>query len=836
MLGWFLSAHHAHSTPPFRERRELRFAKARTPAGSGASPHAPDENEAETHDVEPLDPNTQSKAQAHAEDLQRKTRKKTKDVIDGDDDGDQREAVKERLTAETVLKHLESTHDKLHATYEKLKAGHDVLGKMNDPNATKLWEQGERVLSDSLLNLRFFMDQATVYAQWEKGLLAPIEFYDQLRSVDHPEKNKATEEERLDRDEILRPIWNVIQKSKGKKPSDSLTASGELPDLLDTNAWATYGEATKLSARNAINGMAYLDDKLKFLNEQAEEYGKNFDDSKLTLLVDMREDFLKTQDASGEEAKKTGEGSFFDNLYSINQVLGGMKKWWEAYKHAWTNKDNLKSSQIARKVGKMAEATHLPFTDEADRDLKQQLFSENNKAIKEYQEYLSDHTSPKFMEVFGSNGVLEQNKHDPNRVLAILNYVASKGWLYEIVEGVQKGSKDPYIYGYRLRDLIPPSYMEDRQFEDLYSGFFSKNRKGTEEEAEKWAKRAMIMETEEAFINIFRIQMCGGKNLNFCAARGIFEAAIKKGKDSNMAARMTANLMELVQNNANVRKYMTPHIMNDFGSLVAGQSAFIPTYAIMDKDAQISWMRNKKNRDGRAELTDEAGKLGGVIGRIQKQIKEKAPNYLDKFKNLPDWDRTAAEEKERANIVGRVLATEIVEVAPGKYISIFEPEYASFRSEIPIFKVVGDLNVGKDISDFYNQHSEVLLLPKEQIATVLGIDSNGRFQHVQQAKRLMGWILWQYHELQSKGLKSAAENLRREMKPKLDYTFDQIIKQGKEGPSVSYPAIIGNGETSENAIRLLSKAGFISDEILKKGKPEFRNAIFGGAPPAKKAA
>ena len=379
--------------------------------------------------------------------------------------------------------------------------------------------------------------------------------------------------------------------------------------------------------------------------------------------------------------------------------------------------------------------------DRASENLQQQVDGQNKKEKNEYKEFIQDRGLG-FKALFEPGRELDRNADNPNKAMAVIEYAASRGWLYKLSlqEGVPLNQRK--IYNHNLRSLVPPDWT-DEQFSDYYRSLNTQNTRGGNDEKEKVKGRERIHDTPKPYIKALEREL---DNCNFWGALGVAEAAIDRAKEGYMTGWLASVIMRKLRDNDKIRQYIPGTVIENLGFYTFNKTPFTLSNLAIDKGAIVEWI-DKGDKD----LT-HAGTMGSIVAQIEADIIQKAggtpPDNMDE-------------------LIGKVLTTyTVVLPGPGKTVSIFDEKFSEYRNGNILFNWYDDVNIGKEQSDYYTSPSEALLVPADIVASIFAVNSTGDIINFRKAMLYTGHVITRYEELLASD-KAAARTFRMEMGPKL---------------------------------------------------------------------
>lgn len=653
------------------------------------------------------------------------------------------------------------TLERLKATEKKMKTMNEKLGKIferaehnprlqavrkQSPAAWYRFISDQRMIRGELISLSQYIAKANFLTEWRSGAKSPQEFLAWLEEefpVD-PSDASLTRERRG----VLRDVRNYIENSAVHQ------VGGDPPNFSRSDYWSGISNTdSKIIINDKLARLGLLSDTLEGLNGQAEAYEKAFAESTIEKDIAMLE---KIMDEKKEE--KDEEGSHDDHghglnleFFSVNNIIGGVKQWGEAFKKAWHNYDEHKKSGFAKKIGKMFK--WLPFGDIAERELDSEVESHNNKLKGEFKEFLESR-KPKFWELFGDHGILEDNKKDANAMMAILEYAADRGWLYKINEGKRK------VFGHDFEHMVHHDWT-DAQKNSYWDSLVKQNEAGAskatsegKDKVDKFDKLWQFMGAFEKSIN----------ECNFWATVGIAESMIGRAKDSTTSAMIAVHLFRILRENPQARSVIPDVIFERLPFPVWHKGYLTAAHLTMDKEDIRKWIVA-----GNPENLSIAGNLGSTIGHLEHYVREHSSG-------------AEISSKEMADIISKMLGMNTVKAPGTDYdLTMFEvPETKKFRTGgKALHEYARDFNLENENPDYYTSPSEVIIAPPRFWVTALALNtSHSDFLSNKKVSSLIGQVILRVEEMQANGKEEALKQFRDELKEKLVEPFNFIATSG----------------------------------------------------------
>lgn len=497
--------------------------------------------------------------------------------------------------------------------------------------------------------------------------------------------------------------------------------------IQETERIIPFGELTSLIQENiATIEEVFPEEKLNEFNIGVNEIQKK--------LKEIQDDKTVAQ-----ANKKSFFGSIGIRFYSAYEIFEAFSMVTKAYQESFKEHTHLKASGLAQSGGNVAR--FLPFAGDIQQTLNLQLDKANDEVKDNFVKFL-ENRRVNFRGLFDPGGELDRNKHDPNRARAVLEYAASRGFLWDIEES---DKRTKIVAGIPLETILPSQWTQ-AQKDAYYDGLRNKNASGQMEEKKKGENLVASAENIPIIIREIQSEM---RKRHFWSAFGMMEVAIKKGKVGHVNPWLATTIfMEMRKGDA--VKYIPKSFFDQIGGLGLGQPGFTMQFFKVDKNELAVWRERRKS--GVDAPIDETGVLGNIIAQIEKE-----------FADVP--------EEKRAELVAQVLAGQLIRYK-GKNISLFESKYNEYRHGILRNPYAGAPNMQVD-DDFFAEPSEVILYDGTNIMTILRI-SNEAFSQQGKAVNFMRNIIDRYDALENAGMTEAMNEFKNDMRIKLH----QYLREG----------------------------------------------------------
>lgn len=643
-------------------------------------------------------------------------------------------------------KKIEKLRSSLLAAHQKLQTIYEQYKDAMPPDFQNKFLKTDAVLSMQLTDITRWSETLKVIASFKKHEMAPDALAQWL--TENIQKTGAPGAEQKQWQKTIRRLNDMLTQRKKSNPITKLaldklsgvdlspmqnpSTRDEIKQEIETLTQETeriipFDELTSLIEQNIATA------ETVFTKEKMEEFaiGLNYIEKK---LKEKKDDKTVTQ--SERKGFFAAIGIKFYSAYEIFEAFSMVTK---AYQESFKEHTHLKASGLAQSVGNVAR--FLPFAGDIQQTLNLQLDKANDEVKDNFVNFLKNRRV-NFRGLFDPGGELNRNKHDPNRARAVLEYAASRGFLWDIEES---DKRTKIVAGIPLETILPSQWTQ-AQKDAYYDGLRSQNASGQQEEKKKGENLVASAETIPIIIEEIQREM---RKRHFWSAFGMMEVAIKKGKVGHVNPWLATTIfMEMRKGNA--VKYIPKSFFDQIGALGLGQPGFTMQYFKVDKNELAAWRERRKS--GVDASIDEAGVLGNIIAQIEKEFAD-------------------APEENRAELVAQVLAGQLVKYQ-GKNVSLFESKYNKYRRSILYNPYAGAPNMQVD-DDFFAEPSEVILYDGTNIMTILRI-SNEAFSQQGKAVNFMRNIIDRYDILVDAGMTEAAREFQTDMQIKLH----QYLREG----------------------------------------------------------
>ncbi len=622
-------------------------------------------------------------------------------------------------------------------------------------------------------------EMMTALEQWKKGGITPSKFRDAVAGylgTESPETLEAMEQVMGQHAETIR-LWESQDPNKQAiNESDKQQVIRELSEAAHAADMQQRIERNR-ELRKQMSDIARLDDISRVTNDHLKMWEGKIQEIKKLMqdrMTELEEKGLRKREEDVHAAQASGHGvKFFESLgikfYSVNDILEAFKQVKEAYTKTYHDHVHHKGAALAKNVGGIAK--YLPFASGIDIVLNEQLEAANKKSTNEFKEYLKEQNFT-FKQLFdGPNALMETEHHDVNHVRGILEYAASRGWLYDIDACLTDDRKT--VLGHDLHGMLTD--WDESQVLNYYTLLRGQNSSGREEEIKKGENRVHDIENIPFYISEIDRELEKG---NIWAATGFAQRAVERGLIGEVTPWLSTAFFRRMREDPILRRFMPRMALDKIGQLSLYRTAFTLGHFKGERRQLEQWLRSGKD-------IREAGALGKVISATEQDIKSKCSADLSTEQGKHLLDR----------LVGKVLSTEtlskdtviegkslrdLVGWKAGETVSILDDRYNAYRNSGYI-QQLGDLMPGveKEDIDYFQNRCENMLTSVRHIDQIFQPDGRGGLSHADRAAHFMTQILLYYKELDDAGLHGEAESFRREMGAKLATSITKSVADSR---------------------------------------------------------
>ncbi|MDB4978685.1 MAG: hypothetical protein JWM56_871 [Candidatus Peribacteria bacterium] len=636
-----------------------------------------------------------------------------------------------------VISSMESHLNKRLKLQKDMAETQDFLLPAMSSKVQQDWKANFVQLSLDVSYLHKAIDDLELLQKWESGEISLTDYARFLS--DNWGKNP---EEYETRQEILARISEHIASTAGRPPDEGGDAT------LGNNAWQGLNPSSRLVARSkaeevlAGTAASEITNFYKEVSKKMSGSDRQIDElSKVTQQV---------RDAM--ELEKTAKVNRMSvQLFSFNQIMAAGKSITDAFKETIKRRDQLKTAQLAHNLGKAAK--NLPYGKEVSQIVDSTLDGKNEEAKGGYLKYLKNF-APGFEYLFDEGGEMDRVMKDPNLAMAVLEYAADAGFLYDIDE---MDLNDKLLRKYRLAEIVPPSWDKDR-VGNYFIKLRSQNKNG-EQANKKGTKERENKDNFKDFLDIIDQQFA---HKNYWGAVGVMERAIERGLSDVVITRLAVMFFRYLRENEAARYYFSKNrlMMEAFGGLSIYKTTPTLGYFKAERKPIQAWLKNDDRN------VANAGTLGRVINVIEKDIQEKMG--LDMFERM--------ETKERDDLVAKILTGQFVNHKGHKF-TLYDKRYKFYvdLEENGYFKSHFTSNPHKEEdSDMFIENTEQIL--GNVVTAITAYGSTREFEGGKNVTAFMQKFINQAKELKSNGLENEYKNFIVQAQKRWNNRIDGILR------------------------------------------------------------
>jgi|GEM_PF-7094724 len=715
----------------------------------------------------------------------------------------------QEATPVNVQKAVNETLGKVGKLHESMVEMTPVVPQLLESKSLVMWQQNEVSLAMLLTQIHSLKNYSDTIMKWTAGGMPPSELINNIDSYVreyYPERGhrwgdmmgnaRTFLQERIQTHGDV--ATGALQQMRGPD-------HGHGPDHAATHNASTHID-TGHEVQNIVHGtneiIGLKENILQPIMDELAAMEKAIAESKIEDFINKVKE-VELEKNKFDKAKEPADQTLVQKLrgvpekfglkfYSAFQIYEAGKQVFEAYKEAWHARSHHKSAELAVYLGKIGEK--LPYGQDVEQVLESNIQRHDDEVKNKYVEFLKSRNVG-FPSLFvGHHNLMDANRNDPNRGRGVIEYAASKGWLYDIDEIQFDGAQDKRFFGrFRLADFCPPDWNDER-IEEYFYKLLGQNKQGAEAEENNTYSRIKDRENIPAFIQNLDKEMDG---INLWSAMGVCKRAMERGLWPEVSPWMAVTIMRKMQD-PNIRPYIPKTWLDKVGSLAFYHSAFtLGTYKD-ERNTLDEWLRR-----GNAEDLSGAGKFGQALIIMRDEVSTKADQDFSQPEGIKKLDHYCA----------RAFAGEVLQF-PGGTVSIFDRKFESYRREST--KQQGDLTPGvKDEDpDYFTQTTDNLIAGSTPVEQIFGRTGQGTFQNEDKTQHYAGNIFREYRKLQSLGLDPEATAFRLEMGAKVSGWLLKTLGDARTTGLARYKAKEKGKETSDLIVSGLVKEGFIPIEPL----------------------
>ncbi len=466
-------------------------------------------------------------------------------------------------------------------------------------------------------------------------------------------------------------------------------------------------------------------------------------------------------------------GKWFE-FFSLNQFFGAVHNVYDSYSKAWQQWNQLKESKLSKYLGDAVNG--LPMSDRAKITLEMELDHKNDEVKDNFKKHLEhdladfDHcvTNPDHP---GHPGFLDVTKEDPNHFRGTLEYMASKGWLYEL------DIENKMVFGIPLKKGVNlPANWTDKRVEEYLRDLEQQQSKGESSEADRGKSRVNNYPDIQLMIPVLEDEL---KRRNYWATFGILERIVEKGKLGESPVWASVVIMDAIRNDPTARRHFPKKLLDKYGNNGLPNGMVHRMFKLDRHD--IERFQKQKNLD-----FGQAGLLAATIKSVEGVLEKRQKDH-----GLPPLPRS-----QKLRMIGQVIAGQLVTGPLGRWhVHLYEniPAFNAYRQFLENFS--SSLEPSKIDDDYYNPKndiSELHLNSSSSYNQILNVASQGKFENEEKAKNFLESLIKNYQLL-----KSAAES-----DPKLRPAYINFVKATRKKLNDFY-----SGMTLANATQVIEYKG-----------------------------
>ena len=563
---------------------------------------------------------------------------------------------------------LNNIKGKLDGAYEQFEKLDKAAESELDGESYKNWRKNKTLIAVWLQDIEGIDSILELLHKWQDKKVPPEEFLEEMNKLG----NSYLEEGEDNRFSGISP----------------LIAEAQI-------AWDGENESTTIENIHRVNEAIRLWDMLDEVDGMADflQDGQSMVSDVVTEIGPM---VSKTHDQ---------DMGFRLKFYSALEVWAGIKEVAKGYKDAWEERQKLRSYEIAAKIGSFAK--HLPFGDRVDQVMNSNLDRQSDE-IKNRELSNIQSGTPGFQDTFGIGGLLEANMRigDGNRIRAVLEYGAGRGWLYDI------GEQEGVIFGHNIRKMVP-QHWNQAQIDAYYLDLRQKNTSGKNKEVSEAKERGMLIDDTGLHIAEMEKEL---DRMNLWGAVGIVQAALARGLTGHVSPWLATRFMRVIRDNPDIRPFITRAVLDDIGGAAMYETYFTLGNVKAGRRDYEKWLKSDNIED-----LSTAGDLGSVIMHFETQLFEVDESLRDNPKKL---DALVAQA-----LTGKNLAYK------GTVLSLYDGHKSTSAYRAGAVGYEPEKPFSNDL-DYYNGISEHSLLSYAAITRILN-HSNGNLSDSSRAEAFL---------------------------------------------------------------------------------------------------
>lgn len=569
---------------------------------------------------------------------------------------------------------------------------------------------------------------------------------------------------------LLDKADDVIQGRGGRNRRDVSTLA----------EWQKLNDEQKLEVYDDMRDAMRVDEALALIKEEHKQLLEFYDDD-LKKTKDKEDAFnSKKRDIAGIKPSFEGETGF--NPLSLWKAVRNLPanvgiefysplQVWEAFKQVKEVMEGIKKKKDALKIASFADSlgglvSLIPKYKNAKNILSRSHEEENDKIKKGYKEALgSSNWQPGYDELFKPGGVMDQNLDDKNMTMAILEYTAGKGMIYNMKETDWKTEK---ILGrWYFKDLVP-SHWSEGQIASYHGNVAFDNEAGEKKQEKNGYDNNVTFSKVPQFMKELNDAL-EGKDLWY--ARGVVKRAMEKVDTGHMASIIAVTIMRQIEKNPMIGKIMPSKWLDQIG----GEGKELNVGLVKFEHPQILAWAKRGSGDIR-----EIPRLGNFMADVREYLIKQDPTL---GKNDPET--IARLDKATAQL----MSCETIEVGKDdqkKTVTIYDKRFNPYVGEIlKDANWVRGIPMEKGWDDFFVNPSEFQRGSQTVYDTIFKMDVTGSFAYEPRTRFFISWLERTHQEIlkgirkakpeDKQALREAEENFRNEIRGKMDASMLKVV-------------------------------------------------------------
>ncbi len=640
-------------------------------------------------------------------------------------DGNHLEKLRSRLSAfkakilmiQSKMKKLDDIAKKFmkKEDYEKWQANGAYFAQ--DEKQARQWDRNTTAMSVTLVAIAGWENFVELLGKWKSREMKPVEFINHFESFGRDQSFTREEQENWE---------DMIDKSRSV-----LAGRGDWDDLDQT---------VQNEIIHGIDGIIQPDKFLEDITSHQEAYQGGLD-----TWIEQLPAIEKELEIRGV---KKGSAKWVIQLMSAKDIWNGMKFVWEAFVQTYKQSAAIREARVAKGIAGVVTplTNNIEWFRGADQILDSNLERKNNEEKNQFVEFLKSKQIT-CRQLFQPGGFMDQNKSSPNRALAVLEYAASRGFLYDLKKSGNANVNAIMLFGkWRAVDVVPRHWTET-EIVNYFSNLSSTNESGADSEKNSAARREHTTDNIPDFIKAIKGEL---HDMNFWAASGIMNRALERGLRGETSPWLATTLLSVLKDEKDpmARQFIEQTVIDAIGTKSFYHGAFTLGAFKKYRREIMAWADDE---EGIIDLEDITPFTKAIV-IIERDIQKHASKKL--------------EQEELDLIVAKVLAGQVVNVGNWS-ISIFEDRFKDYRGDI----VQEEVKFEELDSDYFSNISEVVSLSHQSIFEQTFQMSNERVLHKDKANGLLTSVIKLDAEIEKGGNEEAIKNYRESMQEKFAYTL-----------------------------------------------------------------